>query len=326
MSAHEPSMEQGFKMGGRVVVTGSLAFDYIMDFPGRFSDHILPDKIHILNLSFTVGTLKKQYGGTAGNIAYNLALLGEKPTILGAAGSDFSEYRRHLERAGADTSKVVIHKSLLTSNFFVITDLADNQIGGFYPGPMDKALKFSLSTLGQKPFLAIVAPNNPQTMISLVLELRRLKIPFIFDPAQQIIRFGKRELLSGIRGAKVLIGNDYEIELIQEKTGLGKKKLLGLAEILVTTHGEEGSIIESVGKTWKIPPARPKKVVDPTGAGDAYRAGLIKGILENWPWEKTGKTASLAAVYAIEKYGTQKHRYTLREFKKRYKENFGLAF
>ncbi len=307
----------------KIIVTGSLAFDSIMDFPGRFADHILPDKIHLLNLSFTVGTLKKQFGGTAGNIAYNLALLGEKPVIIGAAGHDFTDYRAHLKKAGVETSKICIYRNTPTASFFVVTDLADNQIGGFYPGPMEKDLPVDFSAWKQKPELLIIAANNPSLMVRLAAASRREKIPFIFDPAQQVIRLSKTELLSGLRGAKILIGNDYEMELIQSKTGLAKRELLRFVSALITTKGEKGSLIEVSGKSYEIPPAKPRAVVDPTGAGDAYRAGLILGLINGWPWEKTGRAASLSAVYAVEKYGTQKHRYTYKDFRRRFRQNFG---
>lgn len=306
----------------RVIVTGSLAFDTIMDFPGYFADHILPDKIHILNISFTLKTLKKQYGGTAGNIAYNLSLLGETPLILGAAGGDFENYRRHLQREGVETNEIKICKNLATSSFFVITDLADNQIGGFYPGPMAKKMAIDPRDL-KDASLVVVAANNPALMLQYARGCRKAGIGFIFDPAQQIIRLDKKDLLVGIKGARVLIGNDYEIALIQEKTSLSKEKLLELVEVLVTTLGEKGSLIETGRCRFVIPPATPRKVLDPTGAGDAYRAGLVKGLLSGWPWEKVGRVASLAAVYAVERYGTQQHRYTWQEFRERYRENFG---
>lgn len=306
----------------RVVVTGSLAFDAIMDFPGRFAEYILPDKIHILNLSFTLKTLKKQYGGTAGNIAYNLSLLGEHPLILGAAGGDFEDYRRHLQREGVETNKIKIYKNLATSSFFVITDLADNQIGGFYPGPMDRKMKIDLKDL-KSASLVVVAANNPALMLQYARGCRKANIAFIFDPAQQVIRLSKKDLLAGMKNALVLIGNDYEITLIQEKTSLNKEKILELVEVLVTTLGEKGSLIETRNHRFIVPPAKPRKVLDPTGAGDAYRAGLVKGLLSGWPWEKVGRAASLAAVYAVEEYGTQKHHYTWQDFCRRYRSNFG---
>lgn len=308
----------------RVVVTGSLAFDAIMDFPGRFADHILPDKIHILNLSFTLKTLKRQYGGTAGNIAYNLSLLGERPLLLGAAGGDFGDYRQHLRRVGVDVSKIKIYENLATASFFVITDLADNQIGGFYPGPMARKMAIDREDL-KKASLVVVAANNPALMLQYARDCRRVGVGFIFDPAQQVIRLSRNDLLMGMKGARVLIGNDYEMTLIQKKTSLTREKLLELVEVLVTTWGEKGSLIETRNRRWVIPPAKPRKVLDPTGAGDAYRAGLVKGRLAGWPWEKAGRVASLAAVYAVEEYGTQKHHYAWSDFCRRYKDNFGAA-
>ncbi len=312
-------------MSGRVVVTGSLAFDHITDIPGRFADHILPEKIHILNLSFTLKTLKKQYGGTAGNIAYSLALLGEQPTLWAMAGSDFLPYKRHLQAAGVDTSGVVIRKDLLTATFFVMTDRADNQIGGFYPGPLDKPYPLKVRGLKKIPSLMIISPNNPKLMIRFARECRSQKIPFIFDPGQQIIRLDKKLLLAGLTGAQVVIGNDYEIELIRKKTDLSNKGLLSKVAALITTKGDQGSIIETPTESFSIPSVSSVKVVDPTGAGGAYRAGLILGLLNRWSWEKTGRVAALAAVYAVEKYGTQEHYYTMDSFKKRFRNYFGFS-
>lgn len=308
----------------QVVVTGSLAFDHITDFPGRFSDNIMPDKIHILNLSFTLKTLKKQFGGTAGNIAYNSSLLKIKPTLLAVAGSDFQPYRDHLERVGVDTSGLLIRSDLFTSNFFVITDLNDNQIGGFYPGPLDQKKLLKISSLSFKPSLVVISPNNPAQMVSFSRECRRLRLPFIFDPGQQTIRFNPADLINASKGAKVVIGNDYEIELILRKTNLSKSDFLRSTEAIITTKGASGSLIESREGTWNIPAAKPRKVIDPTGAGDAYRAGLVKGLLSGWSWEKTGRVASLSAVYAVEKYGTQEHAYSMQDFRARFKKSFGL--
>lgn len=308
---------------GKVLVTGSLAYDHIMDFPGKFSEHILPDKIHILNVSFLVDRLKKQWGGTAGNIAYNLALLDESPMVLAAAGKDFSTYHKHLTKAGVDLSQVREYQSDFTSTFFVITDQGDNQLAGFYLGVMEKAQKLSIKKVPGKVSLSIVSPNDPQAMINYTRECRELQIPFIFDPGQQIPRLSGKDIKDCLRGAKVLIGNDYEMELIRRKTGWSNSDILKKVETIISTKGADGSEVLTKNSHLFVPAVKAKKVVDPTGAGDAFRAGIIKGILKNWDWRKSGQVASLAAVYAVEHYGTQEHRYSLSEFTKRYKDNFG---
>jgi len=308
---------------GKILVTGSLAYDHIMDFPGKFSEHILPDKIHILNVSFLVNKLKKQWGGTAGNIAYNLALLGESPTVLAAAGKDFSTYRKHLTKAGVDLSQVREYQSDFTSTFFVITDQDDNQLAGFYLGVMEKAQKLSIKNVRGKVSLSIISPNDPLSMVNYSKECRQLKIPFIFDPGQQIPRLSGRAIKDSLKGAKILIGNDYEMELIRRKTNWSNLDILKKVETVITTRGAEGSEILSKDFQLKVPAVKAKKIIDPTGAGDAYRAGIIKGILNNWNWQKAGQVASLAAVYAVEHYGTQEHHYSSKDFIKRYEDNFG---
>lgn len=308
---------------GKILVTGSLAYDHIMDFPGKFSEHILPDKIHILNVSFLVNRLKKQWGGTAGNIAYNLALLGESPVILATAGKDFSAYRKHLAEFGVNLSQVREYQSNLTSTFFVITDQSDNQIAGFYLGVMEKAQKLSIKKVPGKVSLSIISPNDPRAMVNYSDECRQLKIPFIFDPGQQIPRLTGSDIKNSLKGAKILIGNDYEMELIRRKVGWSNLDILKKVETIITTKGALGSEILTKSSRLLIPPVKTKKIVDPTGAGDAYRAGIIKGILNNWGWRKSGQVASLAAVYAVEHYGTQEHHYSSKDFIKRYEDNFG---
>lgn len=306
------------KKSNTILVCGSLAYDRIMDFPGYFRDHILPEKVHILNLSFTVNDVKQGFGGTAGNIAYNLSLLGECSTILGVGGEDFGRYLAWLKKHNIDVSQIKIDKSCLTAGAYIMTDRADNQIAGFYPGS-----KTPLTPVVKAGSIAIVAPDYIARMLKYVKIFKQKKVPYIFDPGQQIISLKGSDLKSAINGAKVLIGNDYEIELILKRLGLTLEKLAGLVEILVITKGERGSEIYHDRKILKIPPAKPKNLSDPTGAGDAYRAGLIKGMLMGWPLEKCGRLAGLVAVYTVEKYGTQTHRFTWKELENRYKFNFG---
>lgn len=301
-----------------IIICGSLAYDRIMDFPGRFSEHILPEKVHMLNVSFAVNGLKESFGGTAGNIAYNLALLGERPRILAVVGRDFDKYRQWLKKNKIDISKVKIIKSGLTASCYIITDQADNQITGFYGGP-----QAYLTPRYNKNSLAIIAPDYVARMIEYAKIFKRNKVPYIFDPGQQITSFRDSELNQAISGAKVLIGNDYEIQLILNKLKLGMKKLEKMVEILVVTKGAGGSEIYHQGKKIKIPAAKPVNTSDPTGAGDAYRAGLIKGLIEGWPLSKVGRLAGLVAVYTVEKYGTQTHRFSWKGLARRYVENFG---
>ncbi len=329
----------------KIMITGSLAFDFIMNFPGKFGDHILPEKIHEINLSFLVEKLQKQYGGTAGNIAYNLALLGFKPAILATAGNDFSEYKKFLENSGVDTSMIYIIEAEPTASAYIFTDMVDNQITGFYPGAMKYTRKLSInsalssgaalacgaestpfrSSLGGTPPrapLVVISPNDPSAMIKFAKECQNLGIPYLFDPGMQLPRLKTQDLRLGIEGAKIVIGNDYEIALMAKRLGYRDIKRLGENKITITTLGGKGSLIETDGKTYKIPAAKPRKVLDPTGAGDAYRAGFLAGFLRGLPLKTCGKMGSIAAVYTVEKYGTTTHKFTVKEFKNRYQKNF----
>lgn len=316
-----------------ILVCGSIVYDRIMNFPGKFSDHILPDKIHILNVSFTLNRLALSYGGSGGNIAYNLARLGEKPKLFGVAGADFEKYADWLKRNKVDIKNVKIAPNELTASAYIMTDRADNQITGFYGGtreltpltPLlkgDKKALFAKEGWGRLNTIAIISPDLVARMAEYVKIFKRFKIPYIFDPGQQITSFSVKELNLAVKSAKVLIGNDYEIELISKKLARKLSAMQKLVEVLVITKGEKGSEIYSQGKKIIIPPAKPKSISDPTGAGDAYRAGFIKGLVLNWSLEKCGKLGSVAAVYTVEKYGTQTHRFSWKGLKKRYRENF----
>jgi len=309
------------KNNKNVLITGSLAYDRIMDFPGKFEDQILPDKIHMLNVSFTINKLKESFGGTAGNISYNLSLLEEKPILIGAVGTDFSKYAEWLKKNKIDTGKIKIDKKELTASAYIITDQNDNQIAGFYPGSKDTSC-CQLAKKIKKIDLAIISPDCKDRMLEFARIFKAKKVPYIFDPGQQITSFSAKELLFAINSARVLIGNDYEIEFILKKLKLNLEKIGKLVNIVIITKGAEGSEIYNQGKKLAIPSAKPKNTSDPTGAGDAYRAGLMKGLVNGWTLEKTGKLAGLVAVYTVEKYGTQTHRFTWKELGKRYKENF----
>lgn len=307
----------------KIVVTGSIAFDHIMDFPGHFKDHILPEKTHMLNVSFLVDSLKKLRGGCACNIAYNLSLIGEKPVIMGTAGMDFNEYNEWLKSYGVDTSAVKIIENEYTATCFVTTDLNDNQITGFYPGAMQYADRLSFKNLDYKKIkMAVISPNDPIAMCKYARECKELNIPYIYDPAHQIPRLSREELLDGIAGSKATISNDYEIQMISNKIGCTENDLLNYTEILIITKGAEGSIIKNKNKEVAIPAAKAYEVLDPTGAGDAYRAGIIKGVLNNYSYEYMGRVASVSAVYAVEKHGTTEHYFTKEDFEQRFRENY----
>ena len=302
-----------------VVVTGSLSFDYIMDFSGRFSDRIMPDKIHKISLSFLVDTLYKQFGGTAGNIGYTLKLLGINPLITAAAGNDFSAYKKFLSSHNILTKYISIHKDLPTSSYFVMTDSDDNQIGSFYMGAMKYATQLPS---GETSDFVLITPNEPKAMKKYISQCKKDTVPYLYDPAFQIGNFTKDELCEGIMGARILIGNDYEIELIKQKLKISHQDLIHLVPILITTLGAKGSIIETQKESIHCKPAKPVSMSDPTGAGDAYRAGFIAGYLRGYDLKISGQMGSVAAVYTVEKYGTQTHSFSKKDFIKRYKENF----
>lgn len=306
----------------QILVSGLLAYDRIMDFPGKFSDQILPHKIHTLNVSFVTHTLSEHFGGTAGNIAYNLALLGEKSAVLSAAGKDFEPYRAHLERAGADLQFVRAVPDKHTSFVTLMTDKSNNQIASVYLGTMAHRCALDAKKI-QKNAFAIVAPGNVEDMCQLPGIYKSRGVRYIFDPGQQIPLLSKLQLQAGITGSLATICNDYELSFITARTGWNENDILKKTNMLIVTLGEKGSLIRVPDRTCKIPAAKLKKEVDPTGAGDAYRAGLIKGLLSSWPLDVAGRFAGVIAAYAIESYGAQGHRFTLDEAKKRYRQNFG---
>jgi adenosine kinase len=308
-----------------VLITGSIAYDYIMQFPGFFQDHILPDKIANLSVSFLVDSMKKQRGGVATNIAYNLALLGERPRIMATVGQDFADYRAWLEANNVDTSAIIEIADDFTASFFVSTDGKQNQIAMFYTGAMAHAhmLSFKQHASGDKIDLVVISPNDPRAMVQYVCECKELNLPYIYDPSQQIIRLDGEQLAEGVRGSTMTIVNEYEFEMLKNKTGWTDQRVANETETLIVTLGEKGSQICSGGKTINVPVVPARRQADPTGVGDAYRAGIIKGYLKHLPWETIGKLGSLAATYVLEEYGTQNHRYDLKEFSQRYREVFG---
>jgi adenosine kinase len=306
----------------KLIVTGSIAYDYLMSFPGKFTEHFLAEHMQRLSLSFLVDSMDKRRGGCAPNIAYTLALLGERPYLMGTAGQDFGEYRHWLDAAGIDTSLVRQVPDKFTASFFCSTDTENNQIASFYTGAMAHAAELSFRTI-DGPGLVIVSPNDPAAMIQYAEECRTLKIPCIFDPGQQCARMSGPELRDGIAGARIVICNDYEFELIRQKTGMGEGDVLDVAECLMITRGEEGCSIYQKGSRTDVKAVAPSRIVDPTGVGDAFRGGLMKGLAVGAPYPTCAQLGSVAATYALEHLGGQSHAYTPAEFKARYEAQFG---
>lgn len=306
----------------RIIVTGSIAYDYLMSFPGSFTEHILPDHVSRLSVSFLVDSMDKRRGGCAPNIAYTLALLGERPRVMGTAGEDFGEYRRWLEETGVDTSLIRDVPGKFTASFFCSTDRQNNQIASFYTGAMAHAAELSFHDVGPCD-LAIISPNEPGAMVKYARECRDLGIRYIYDPGQQCARSSGDELRAGLAGATMLICNDYEFELIRQKTGLGERDILQTSEALVITRGEQGSRIYLDGHHIDVPAVPPADMADPTGVGDAYRAGLMKGLALGASYEVCGRMGSVAATFALERLGGQSHAFTWAEFRTRFEEHFG---
>lgn len=306
-----------------ILITGSVAYDYLMTFPGRFKDHILPDKLDTISLSFLVSTMVRHRGGTAPNIAYTLALLGERPRIFVTVGEDFAEYRAWLESAGVDTTLAVVVPEVSCASFFANTDLDNNQIASFYPGAMGFAATLSFHRLdGFRPDLAVISPNDPAAMTQYARECRELGIPYLYDPSQQIVRLSGADLREGVEGAYALFVNEYEFELLQKHTGLTPEKIRACVELLVVTLGEKGAQISAGGETYHIPVVPPEQIADPTGVGDAFRGGFLAGYSRGWNWELCGQMGALAATYVLEHHGPQSHTYTRPEFVARFRQHF----
>jgi adenosine kinase len=308
--------------GGRALICGSLAFDTIMVFGDRFANHILPDKIHILNVSFLVPQMRREYGGCAGNIAYNLALLGDDGVPMATVGRDFGAYREWLSRAGVPLDHVRVIESELTAQAFITTDLDDNQITAFHPGAMQHSHANRVSE-ARDITLGIVAPDGRDGMIEHAAQFAAAGIPFIFDPGQGLPMFGPEELQRFLTQARWVTVNDYEWQLLQQKSRWGVSEITSRLEALIVTRGAAGSVIHTRGEKIEIPAAPARQVVDPTGCGDAFRAGLIHGLLHGRDWRTTGHIASLMGAIKIESRGTQNHRFSLDQFSQRLGNAFG---
>lgn len=305
-----------------IVLSGSVAYDYLMTFPGHFRDHILPDRLDRISLSFLVDTLVRRRGGIAANIAYTLALLGERPRILATVGEDFDDYRTWLEDCGVDTSAILTIPGVCTSSFFVTTDQGNAQIASFYTGAMASASKLSFSQLTERPDLAVISPNDPQAMVSHAHECRQLGIDYIYDPSQQIIRLETDELQQGIEGCLALICNDYEFGLIEDKTGFSMDNVQEYSDFVIITRGEDGADMYSDEGEIHIPAVMPETMVDPTGIGDAFRGGFLKGYMHGLSLERCGQMGSIAATYCLEADGPMGHNFSIKEFLARFRKNF----
>jgi adenosine kinase len=308
----------------KIVITGSIAYDYLMSFPGSFSDQIIPEQLTRLSLSFLVDDMQKRRGGVAPNIAYTLALLGERPMIYGTAGQDFGEYKQWLEKHGVDTSKIVMTADKFTASFFCSTDVNNCQIASFYTGAMADDAQLSIGALDFKPDIVIVSPTDPRAMINFATECRDGGIRFIFDPGQQCARASGDELRAGILGADALVCNDYEMELIRTKTGLSEDDVLKHSSAVIVTKGAKGCTLHlKGGPVVDVPAVQEKNMADPTGVGDAFRGGLLKGLAMGLDWVQSARIGSVAATYALEHVGGQSHAFTMDDFATRHVSAFG---
>jgi adenosine kinase len=306
-----------------IVLTGSIAFDYLMKFPGYFQDHILPDRLECLSLSFLVESMVRQPGGIGPNIAYTLALFGERPRLFAAAGEDFAEYKELLESRGVDTSGIKLFEGEFTASFFANTDLANSQIASFYPGAMAHAADMSLDELpGKRPDLVLISPNDPQAMVRYVRECKQSGIPYIYDPSQQIPRLSDEEIKEGLDGSLALFVNKYELGMIKKRIGYSDQEIRNCSQFSVVTLGEEGSIIYWREKELEIPIVAPDQITDPTGVGDAFRGGFLSGYARGWDLETCGRMGAVAAAFCLEQEGPQGHSFSPIEFVSRYRQHF----
>jgi adenosine kinase len=307
----------------QIFISGSLAYDRIMDFPGRFADHILPEKIHVLNVCFNINGLKEKFGGTAGNIAYTLALLEERPDIVATAGADFARYEQWLHQNRLSTRWIKKIPEVLTAGAYITTDLDDNQITAFNPGAM--AFDADLPQLGatRKETVVLIAPGNKRDMMALAARARDARVPFFFDPGQSLNTWERDEIREAASGALCFISNDYELSQFLQLTEWTMKTLYEKVQVVITTLGPDGVMLDLGGEKLLIPPVPVSEVLDPTGAGDAFRAGLLKGWSMGIGWDICCQMGAVTATYAIEQYGTQEHYLDWRTFRRRYQSHFG---
>jgi adenosine kinase len=311
----------------KTLITGSIAFDYLMTFPGYFKDYILPEKLDTISLSFLVDSLDHQRGGVAPNIAYAMALLGQKPILWAAVGNDFEDYRNWLDHVGVNTTFVKVFQDVKTASFFVNTDLSNNQIASFYPGAMAFSKEMSLKKINIKPDLVVISPNDPSAMSLYVEECIELDIAYVFDPSQQIVRLSRDELIPGIIHAKILFSNEYEAALITKITGLSPQQIADRTDrpeggFVVITRGEEGADIYTPGLVQHVPAIRTNVLTCPTGVGDAFRGGFLTGLANHFDLITCARIGNLTASYCLEKAGSQGYHFTQDEFKDRFRELF----
>jgi adenosine kinase len=308
----------------KLIVTGSIAFDYLMSFPGRFTEHFLPEHMHRVSLSFLVDTMDKRRGGCGPNIAYTIALLGERPYLMATAGQDFPDYRAWMDAVNIDTSLVKMIDGKFCASFFCSTDENANQIASFYTGAMANAGELSMRTVpGIKDGLVIISPNDPGGMVQYAEECAAMGVKYIWDPGQQCARMEGDQLAAGVTGAFMVIVNDYELELLRQKTGMGEAEIVKHAPLLVVTRGEKGCSIYTRGGVEDVAAVPPHRIADPTGVGDAFRGGFMKGLAMGAPNRVCAQLGSVAATYALEHLGGTSHAYTWQEFSDRYAQHFG---
>ncbi|MBI5823232.1 MAG: carbohydrate kinase family protein [Chloroflexi bacterium] len=305
-----------------ILLTGSVAYDYLMTFPGQFKEQILPERLASISLSFLVDSMSKQRGGIAPNIAYTMALLGQTPRVMATVGEDFGDYRAWLDSKGVDTSLMKVVPGVFTASFFATTDHDSAQIASFYPGAMAYSATQSIKELPNRPDLVIVSPSAPDAMMKFPAECRELGIKYLYDPSQQVLRLEGEELARDMEGAYFLFCNDYEFGLISKKTGWSLDQILEHVKVLVITRGKDGADLYSDGDSVHIPTVPEDEVVDPTGVGDAFRGGFLAGYAHGFGWKLCGEIGSLSAVYCLEQRGTQNHAYTAADFVKRFRQHF----
>ncbi len=307
----------------KIGLTGSIAFDYLMTFPGHFGDHFLADKLESISLSFLVDKMIKRRGGIGPNIGYTMAMLGGSPILFGTVGQDFGEYRAFLEQTGVDTSAVKVIEDDFTASFFATTDYDNCQIASFYPGAMSYAGEVKLSSWEGDPLeMVVISPTDPEAMIQYVEEAQALNLPYLYDPSQQTVRLSGAELRQGVEGAYALFVNEYEFSLIEKHTGMTLDEIKDCLEILVITKGESGSTVITKKEELDIPAIPPEEIQDPTGVGDAYRGGFLTGYSFQLDLKLCAEMGALAATYCLEVDGPQSHHYTRENFIKRFREHF----
>ncbi len=308
-----------------ILITGSVAYDYLMRFPGHFKDHLLAENLHHLSVSFLVDEMTRHWGGIGANIAYSMALLGQHPRLMATVGQDFADYRARLEAVGVDTRAVIAIEKVFTASFFANTDTDNNQIASFYGGAMASARNYTLAgTLTKLPEYVVISPNDPVAMHQLCAECHQLGIPFMYDPSQQVPRLEGDGLRFGIERCHTLIVNEYEWGMIVNKTGMTREDVLQHVKVLVITLGKRGADIYADGQHFETPvfPVPDEAIADPTGVGDAFRAGILNGMASGWPWPLTGRAAALCAAYVLEAVGTQEHHFTPAQFVARYRTEY----